>query len=1301
MPTYKLKKSFKLLISLLISLLLVFSSVPYEARAATGIYGRLNFQGKVVNSNGTNVSDGTYDFVFKIYDGASSGASILWTESWTSGALWSSTMSSAPDSGGESLVYASDTNESTLKVGQTLWNTTKEEAVTITSVDAGSNTLGISPTRQAWAVSDTVTNKIYVKDGIFSVQLNSLNADWSSVDWNSDSLFLGVNFNSDGEMKPRKRLTAVPYAHNADLLNGLSSGSLLRSDASDNYTSGTLTLDAGTILDVNGTLALGGATILESLDMANNIITNIGNAGTDFDSSGGLTLAGDLLLDKIDTATLTVTEYPSLDLILRGSGWKMGSADWNFRKKITIDHTKVDDNLTDFPLLINLSSDSDLASWAQDDGDDIYFTENDGVTKLDHEIEKFDGSTGELIAWVRIPSLSSTTDTEIYMYYANPGASNQENVTGVWNSNFKMVQHLHETSKTAGTYNDHLDSTLNNNDGEAENGVTMDATGKINGADDFDGSDDYVEVADSASLDITSEVTVEAWVNDPTIVEQIAASYDDGACDDSVNYPTDTYANCATAWIKAGLRWGMNIPEGAIISSAYIRVKSGDNSSGTDDGKIELFDEDDATDFSASFWTRAVDSGAGSVTWDYLSWTINEWYDSPDISSLVQAFIDRPGYSPGNYIGLRITGLSEVGDWRSFLTYDSAPADAPELHVEYVLPIKRIVGKEIDAYEIQIDNDLNVTGFINNQSVTTLTTKAWHYIVLAYNGSEQRLYVDGVLKDSAPLSGSINTNANNLIIGEYVSGPIDEVRISNTARGAEWVSTTHSNHDDPDSFYSLSSQEGLDGGAVDRDVILRNIITYDYYNDPISRLAFLNSGDIEFVSLDATNQGVGIGTTEPGAKLTVQKTGASLRLQSDGIDQHTFIEFYKDGGVSSRSGYFGYPDDLEVIMVLNNEIGDLIFQPFGYNVGIGTEEPNKKLDVEGAVEVNLPGTGTGHALCHTTQTGTVGEEIVDCTERPTADYAEQFSVAEDIEYGNLVVTGERIVTTTDGHRVVQLVKSSRPYQENLIGIVSNNYDDFTSAGYNIKEEDNPMPVALVGRVLVKASLESGPITIGDPLTSSSQPGVAMKATKAGFTVGRALEPYDNPDPNAVGEIMVFVNLGWYNPQVVVDGGGDLAQGTAEGVTEKIVANEIEVETGIFQKLTVVVGAIFDHFIAKTAEIAEAVIGNLQTVTLNVTGELISPIADIKEINSEQLTTDRLKIREEGEMVGEETIPAGETELVIENAEVTENSRIFVTPTTSTGGQALFVSEKKVGESFTISIDKELETDIIFNFWVIN
>ncbi len=178
---------------------------------------------------------------------------------------------------------------------------------------------------------------------------------------------------------------------------------------------------------------------------------------------------------------------------------------WLYRKEIIIDNTKVDGALTDFPVLISLSSDADLAGKVQSDGDDILFTDYSGV-KLNHEMEYFDPATGELVAWVNVSILSSTEDTTLYMYYGNPSCSSQENPENVWDSSFVMVQHLKDATTT--TTND---STSNLNDGTKKG---PDEPAETVDGQYFDGIDDYISVADNDGLDYGPDegFTYTAWI---------------------------------------------------------------------------------------------------------------------------------------------------------------------------------------------------------------------------------------------------------------------------------------------------------------------------------------------------------------------------------------------------------------------------------------------------------------------------------------------------------------------------------------------------------------------------------------------------------------------------------------------------------------------------------------------------------------------------------------------------------------------------------------------------------------------
>ncbi len=81
--------------------------------------------------------------------------------------------------------------------------------------------------------------------------------------------------------------------------------------------------------------------------------------------------------------------------------------------------------------------------------------------------------------------------------------------------------------------------------------------------------------------------------------------------------------------------------------------------------------------------------------------------------------------------------------------------------------------------------------------------------------------------------------------------------------------------------------------------------------------------------------------------------------------------------------------------------------------------------------------------------------------------------------------------------------------------------------------DNKVIVALTGQVPMKVTNESGMILSGDTITYSSKSGVGGKQVKAGSIVGRALEPYYNTDPNAVGEIMVNVSPSYFDPDTTL------------------------------------------------------------------------------------------------------------------------------------------------------------------------
>jgi uncharacterized repeat protein (TIGR02543 family) len=200
----------------------------------------------------------------------------------------------------------------------------------------------------------------------------------------------------------------------------------------------------------------------------------------------------------MNPATIVMTGNKTVTATFTTNQW--WCSEWKYRRTITIDHTKVSGELTDFPVLIEIT-DSSLAEKAQPDGDDFVFIDVNNV-KLDHQIEYYNNATGHLIAWVKVPCLSSTIDTVLYVYYGNPNCENQQNPTGVWDANYKMVLHLNEETGTL------YDSTINGNNGTPFGSLVQGAPGYIGSCVEFNGG--YILLPRIFTTE--TQFTFSAWI---------------------------------------------------------------------------------------------------------------------------------------------------------------------------------------------------------------------------------------------------------------------------------------------------------------------------------------------------------------------------------------------------------------------------------------------------------------------------------------------------------------------------------------------------------------------------------------------------------------------------------------------------------------------------------------------------------------------------------------------------------------------------------------------------------------------
>lgn len=176
------------------------------------------------------------------------------------------------------------------------------------------------------------------------------------------------------------------------------------------------------------------------------------------------------------------------------------------RKRITVQpsHVKGGQPLANFPMLVVILNDDDLKAAVRNDGNDIEFTSSDGDTIIPYERQSWDRNTGSLVAWVKVPLLSNTAPTDIYMYYGKSSALDRADAKSAWDGTYHGVWHLDGDAK---------DYSGENNDGSAS-GIAFGSPGHIGASGKWEQNTDRITLDDSNSLDaVTATGTFEMWIN--------------------------------------------------------------------------------------------------------------------------------------------------------------------------------------------------------------------------------------------------------------------------------------------------------------------------------------------------------------------------------------------------------------------------------------------------------------------------------------------------------------------------------------------------------------------------------------------------------------------------------------------------------------------------------------------------------------------------------------------------------------------------------------------------------------------
>ena len=177
-------------------------------------------------------------------------------------------------------------------------------------------------------------------------------------------------------------------------------------------------------------------------------------------------------------------------------GWELDPDDFDHRMQITFSGYDKPETLTNFPALVELGP---LVSGlcASRDGGDLRFTDGDGVTVLEYEVDTWD-TNGTSTVWVKVPRL--TSGASIWAHFGNASDTTAPAYStdgSTWTEGFRGVWHMGESNA--------LDSTANGHDGTA--GGNVDTDGRIGGAQDFTAGENWLSISPGPS-GLADNVTV-------------------------------------------------------------------------------------------------------------------------------------------------------------------------------------------------------------------------------------------------------------------------------------------------------------------------------------------------------------------------------------------------------------------------------------------------------------------------------------------------------------------------------------------------------------------------------------------------------------------------------------------------------------------------------------------------------------------------------------------------------------------------------------------------------------------------
>ncbi|MDR3693255.1 DUF2341 domain-containing protein [Mucilaginibacter sp.] len=251
------------------------------------------------------------------------------------------------------------------------------------------------------------------------------------------------------------------------------------------------------------------------------------------------------------TVTLTVTNSGGCSSISTQTVTVGSYGNYAFSDPITLNTTSlgITSNQTNFPALLSIQDNNLIISGACTDkvyypngpNYDFAFYDNSTGSECYYQVESYNQTTGTLLVWVQIPTLTYATNKSITFYYGSTSPSTTHNTTfyqNTWASDYKGVFHFNESSYTGSV----TDGSSGAHTGTTSGMTSADlVTGKIGTAYSFNGSSKKITFG---SIPITGTFTLSAWIKLSAInIDQKVMTNQSSAGNSSGGYKLGVFTN--------------------------------------------------------------------------------------------------------------------------------------------------------------------------------------------------------------------------------------------------------------------------------------------------------------------------------------------------------------------------------------------------------------------------------------------------------------------------------------------------------------------------------------------------------------------------------------------------------------------------------------------------------------------------------------------------------------------------------------------------------------------------------------